>query len=229
MDNKILSKIKRLLSLATSDNPAEAKLASEKAMELMIKHNIELKDAERDESVNHFTVYESRESQETKFISQILMNCFFVSMTRRRKYCPETKKVLTANTIIGEETNLEIAKYSFDFLTTEFRRLWKNYRKSTGATAREKQSYYLGLTIGFEKVFKEQKNYSENKYQVVVSKNDELLDEYIKNVIGAKGTHNTNIKNRSRNALNDGKKQGEEIKIHKGVTSKSTNNGLLLA
>ncbi len=46
---KMIDKIKKLLELATSDNPHEAQLAMTKAQALMVEHNIEMQEVEEQE------------------------------------------------------------------------------------------------------------------------------------------------------------------------------------
>jgi len=45
MNKKILEKIQKLLSLATSDNEHEAKAAMDKANALLVKHNLSMQEA----------------------------------------------------------------------------------------------------------------------------------------------------------------------------------------
>ena len=50
MNNKIIEKIQKLLSLSGSENVNEAELAMSKAQELMTKHNIDMQTVDNHDS-----------------------------------------------------------------------------------------------------------------------------------------------------------------------------------
>lgn len=79
MKNKIANRIQKLLKLAESSNENEAKLAAEKANELLMRYNLTNADIERQASdYGYIDIYTGRTKVEDKFINTILAECFFV-------------------------------------------------------------------------------------------------------------------------------------------------------
>lgn len=227
-DESIVNKIKKLLALAKSNNENESKKAYEKAMELMIKHNIETLGTEKKFGTNERCF--GRETPEVKFVNQIILNCFFVRITRRRVFDQASLKVRTQYTFIGSQINLEVALYAFDFLILELRSMWKRAKKRDGLKNHEKESYYYGVYSGFCESYHVVKNYSEEKYQLTIPHVDPELLEWMNENMKINGTHSANYQVKESDALKSGFDDGKELKIREAVQyEKAENKGLYLA
>lgn len=75
---QVVEKIQKLLALANSDNENEAKLASKKAHELMIKYNLSASEVEmiNKEYINKIVSIEPYTKPHQKYIYSILMSFF---------------------------------------------------------------------------------------------------------------------------------------------------------
>lgn len=227
-EESITKKIKKLLALARSDNENEAKKAYEKAMELMIKHNIESLGTERKFAKNER--YFARETPEVKFVNQILLSCFFVQITRRRFFDSTVSKVRTQYSYFGSTINLEVALYAFDFLILELRSMWKKAKKRDALRNCQKESYYYGVYSGFSQSYQVVKNYSEEKYQLTIPDVDPELREWMDETTKIKGTHSPNYKVGNSDAMRSGIDDGKELKIREAVEyEKAENKGLYLS
>jgi hypothetical protein len=227
MNNKILDKIKKLLSLATSPNENEAKLASEKAQALLLKHNLSLSELEYEESnYSKETFVEGRAKVEDKFIGSILTKYFFVTLVKSRK--------LGGVYILGEKTNVEIARYTQAYLSQTFKSLFKAYQKETGCPANHRQSYYYGLHKGLaekleaqKKAFEEQfkANNPDSNYGLVVT--DKALARFVRDQFGNLSSSRSRFNNRSSEAGEAGREAGSKITINRGVSHSSNSNKVL--
>jgi len=227
MENKILEKIKKLLSLATSPNENEAKLASEKAQALLLKHNLSLSELDYEESrYSKETLVEGRAKVEDKFIHAILAKFFFVTLVRSRK--------IGGVYILGEKTNVEIARYTKAYLEQTFKALFKAYKKETGCPSGHRQSYYFGLHKGLtekleaqKKAFEEQfkANNPNSNYGLVVT--DKALARFVRDQFGNLRSSRSKFSNRSDDAQSAGKEAGSNIRINRGLSS--SNSGETLA
>lgn len=215
MKDKIVKKIRKLFALSKSSNEAEAKEAYKKAMELMVKFNIDCIEHEK-EFLKKEKAFR-RESVEIKYISQVIVECFLVKMLKQRKFCPANRKSLTFYTFIGDETNVQLALFAFDFLLLRYKELWRVVQKEKNLALREKESYYLGLSHGFIQKHKEIVNYSKNKYGLVVVKNPKL-DEFVKEEYGTLKDSKPDMSKADKfDLLLRGEMDGENININQGI------------
>lgn len=222
--NKIAQKIKKLLALATSDNENEAKAATEKAEELLVKHNLKTADLkEEEEFYDRKSIEKKWATTEDKFVSSILARFFFVTVIKSRKRKAE-KTVLI---LLGKETNVEIAMYAYEFLSRAYIDLFAAYKKETKCPATYRQSYYLGLTEGIAEKLKIKREDVEQSMGLVVVP-DEGLKEYVQSQIGNTRPSSQRINMQSAAAKNEGQKAGRSLNINKGVSHNQGNKGKLL-
>ena len=153
MDNKIIEKIQKLISLAESPNKHEAEAAMAKAQELMTKHNIEMQSVEQHDSeyINSISEGYKRETVEAKYINSLLGKYFFVRLVSSRR------NGLTFLNFIGEKSNVATAMHMRTYFTNVFKALWKEYKKETGCPNSSKQSFYMGIMQGFSEKMDEQR------------------------------------------------------------------------
>lgn len=236
MDNKIVERIQKLLALANSDNENEAKQATNKANELLLKYNLSLQQVE-----NHESEYQRTDIAEVglvlkpyqKEIAQILMRYFFVRVIIRREFVGEssgryayTNRPRTQyNKIIqllGTKENCQIASYIFSYLNAAYPKLWEEYySRDAELTQRDKVSYYSGLTQGIMEMLKETKWKVENETGLVL-KEDPGLVKFIKNITTS--TYGTNSKSEiNPDVLRDGIEHGRNITLRKPMESGSAN------
>jgi len=231
IDNKLLEKIKKLLSLATSDNENEAKLAAEKANELLLRHNLSRQHIDQisTESYEKGVLDEKRrQSVEEKFIRMILCKFFFVQIITTRKFSVERDARISVVEILGETTNVQIATYTYSFLLRKFRELWESFKTSTGAETATKQSYYWGLYLGLSAQLESQKqkivheNIDSNSNALVVV--NAALDNFVNAQYAKLRRTSVSVGGRhDGNAISAGKTDGGKIRINRGISS--TNSG----
>ena len=180
---KVVDRIQKLLNLANSDNENEAKAAAAAANKLLTKHNLSMQDCseskEYDESV---FVERARLSQLDKWILPLLRDFYFVTPLVHSKQVGKTatgrRKFVHLIKILGEETNVDIARYMFDFFQEEFHILWRKYAKENKATARSKDSYFHGLVWGIKEQLKVVQAEAQTETGLMIVK-DEDLDRFV--------------------------------------------------
>ena len=232
-DNKdaILKKIKKLMALAGSSNENEAKLASEKAQELMVRHQLSVQTIE---SAN-FDYEEDklddigRFQKEHSLILSILNQHFFVRTYINREWAGykngkrQSKKSLQ---IVGTPTNVAVAKYIYEYLLHTYKRLWKTYKSENGVTESDKGAYFLGLTYGIKERLKEVKHKVETETGLVVIDDSGLVKRMKEmNLKSARGPSY----NRNSEVEADGREHGKKVQIARALDNNSENKGLALA
>lgn len=151
-DDPILEKIRALLRLSKSDNPHEAALAMQRAMEIAMKHQIELSGISADDDIHkligkHMEL-PSRLAKEWKEALNLAHAYFNVNITVIQRH----GKCL----IVGTELDIELAQYVITFLVRACREClakWKveearARRKTTGNKAATFiEGFFLGQWV----------------------------------------------------------------------------------
>jgi hypothetical protein len=196
VNNSIVEKIKKLLGLANSPNENEAKIATAKANELLIKYNLSLQEIE--DHQNEYDVKDVVDAGLTikpyqHLITSLLQDYFFVKILIHSKFVgfssgkwawknpPRTqyKKVIQ---LVGTPENCEIAAYIFSYLNDAYPKLWLDYYERNSyveKTPSHKQSYFLGLTHGIKAMLDATK-WKVQEETGLVLKEDPKLKEFVK-------------------------------------------------
>lgn len=144
MNSEVVEKIKKLLALATSPNEHEARLAAEKAADLLLRHNLKTQDL-RDawDYQKKAALDRSRPAEHTKWVVSIVKKHFFVEVVN----CPYWYDAPRVRLwLVGEDTNVQVATYVFIFLHRTFPELWRQFHKINRRS--KARNYYRGLHAG---------------------------------------------------------------------------------
>lgn len=231
MKDEIIEKIQKLLSLANSDNENEAKIATTRANELLIKYNLSLQtvtDRQFEYIDQKITSTGLTFKPHQKMISQILISYFFVRIVIGRVHIgyssgrwaktgegkAQYKKVIS---LVGTKENCQIATYIFSYLNDAFPKLWEQYKTKNKAKMSHRISYYTGLTQGLKLMLDQTKWKVENETGLIVKK-DPKLDEYLKKISGGSygNASNTELNHR---VVQDGFQDGKNIQLRKPLDS----------
>lgn len=173
-NEKILSKIKKLMALTTSFNVYESELATAKANELLIKHNLTFFDR-KDHDEDYIFVKRILSgkvicAKQTAIIA-ILQKFLVIPVINRKN--DRTFYI----EVTGRKVNVELAHYMADYLDIEFDRLWKEaLKKHMGV---KKSSFMTGLGEGYlEKIKLRSATYSEQLQLIDTHLEDQLKFAY---------------------------------------------------
>lgn len=201
--NHIVEKVKRLLALAQSDNENEARIAAEKARELMLKYNIELqsKNEEQGYTVRFVGEITGRIQGYMSELANLLSKFYFVKIIWIGSYDPRNEKSGHELEISGTEENVEAAEYVYDFLLRAANESWekkiadpafklqlhKNFAATYGRsdapqtvrgfTISARSNYLVGFIRGFKDQLK-QAEVKEQSAGLVLAKDPELENFY---------------------------------------------------
>lgn len=237
VSEELVNKVRKLLSLAQSDNLNESSLALEKARKLGVEYNIDLASINIHEKQKEEPVVKGdsinngkRETTCQKYINWLLVEHFNVRIVHSGgRYSGRTM------TLIGKKMDIDMSIFINNYLNEEMPRLWKKYYDSTpGCRLEEKQSYLYGIHQGLSaKIAESQKNTEFEKFEFIKvnkgtdelekvkecyaltikstkEKLEEKLYEYYPN-LRSKGSVRLNLN--SHNALNDGESAGRNISL----------------
>lgn len=220
----IIEKIKKLLSLANSDNEHEAQIASERAQALLLKHNISQATVERAQAEFVGEKFDfKRKPVEMKFIHSILGQFFFIEIVYSRHKGHYQ--------FFGTEENVQTALYVEGFLNHAFKRLYKAEAKRRGwSHGKHKNAFFLGVYKGLCEKLEAQK-------QKVVPKNsdaekalmviDKQLTRFVQNQFSNLRSKSNRRINANPDAVAAGREQGRNLNIARGLGSTNQTSGTL--
>lgn len=146
-ENSVLRKVQKLMALASSSNKNEAEQAMIKSQQLLLKHNIEIRNLVDDQDEKVFLkriMKQKKKNAKMRAIANIL-ETFFVSSVYNRQ------QEFTYLEIVGSAVNIEIAEYVASILEDKLEILWNQARKLQlglkGTIA--KNSFILGVAQGY--------------------------------------------------------------------------------
>lgn len=194
--NKVIDQIKKLLALASSPNENEAKLAFQRAQELMLKHNIDsgaINDRERILDINLDSISEYYPPNFKpalayhKWEPWILTSVMHIFGTWTLIH--SLKGSVTSYNLHGFPTNIDIALYTFGVVVqqgqSEFRKGYLKHRSITYA-----EGYWAGFVKAFTDRYKDEIARSMNNLiyadiaAIVEAKNPKAFTTSIDSAIG---------------------------------------------
>ena len=225
-NERLLRRLRKVLSLASSPNENEAQVAVKKARLMLLEYNIDLValDQERDFSTRILGVIKARRASYELWLAQILQAFFFVEVLWIPSYQPEHDKDGSVLQIYGTPTNLAMAAYVYDYLMRLLQQLWEAYKMKNGVQGnRNRQLYFAGVLAGFHDKLKIE---SEQVIDSValVWQGDSRLQEYYRYM-------NPHIRTRRGRGgrINDtyqhGLEEGRRISIHRPLESQGKGLG----
>jgi hypothetical protein len=225
---RVGERIARLLALAESPNVHEAEAAMAAAQRLLLKHNIELRDARASRGYvwRHLGRPTGRTSEAERVLSLLLGKHFFVEAIWIPVYRPLEGKRGSVLEICGSPENVEIAEYVHSYLVETAERLWREHKGRLGIRGdRDRRTFLAGVMTGMsEKLAREGKK-SEEAGLVWIADGD--LARYFRR----RHPHVRHVRyagQRRSEAYAHGKEAGSKIVIHKGMRESPTERGLAL-
>lgn len=218
----LFNKIQKLLRLSASDNIHESTLATQKAKSLLIKHNLDFQNDNLNDDEYCVLVISTFKKSSLK-INKLMGILAQYLVSPVLNYGQENIYL----EVTGKRENVLIAQYIFHFLNNEFERLWSEYKKNNKEVRgiKDKNSFILGLSYGYQESLESiTLSAQEDKALMLVS---QRLDEIKNNYYGRFRSKGVSTLNYNSALLNEGKKQGRNIKIRNAVSHHPLKIGLL--
>jgi hypothetical protein len=214
---KVLEKVKKLLKLAQSSNMHEAELATIKANQLLLRHNLDRLLTGQEEPIYLDRVLpQKRKDAKLSAIYDILRH--FVVRTvmsqTRGQCCLE---------VSGSLTNVKLARYVAEFLDRELEHLWASAKKTHQLQGlRAKNSFFHGVAKGFDEKMKAAKaSFSAEDRRSLVLVENKLLEGT--NLIYRRLSQSYSGSVLDRDAQSIGVASGKSLTIRQGVEGQKKN------
>lgn len=178
---QVLERVAKLLALAESSNVHEAENAMSAAQRLMLKYNIDTatKATAVRYSFRQLGKPTGRVQESERILSNILDEHFFVEAIWVPVWRPLEKKRGSVLEICGSLENLELAEYTYDYLSRTAERLWKEHKRERGITKNANRRAFLsGVMSGFSAKLEREKK--KNEKEGLVWSGDGELHSYFR-------------------------------------------------
>lgn len=228
-NDRVLTKIKKLLSLATSSNSNEAELAMEKAYKLMSKYNFDNNDL-KDYSYLSMRIGKPglRHYKEFYHLASFLSEFYFVYCIWVPYYIKEKGKTGRILEISGKSVNIEIASYVHDYILNYINRTWDEYSLGKKLGRYRKSDFAMGIIHGFSTKLRKnnQQPLNSSGNLPIVLKADPEISDFLR-------WYYPSIRRSSRKGsvakehYDEGVKKGREMIISRGINQKKNKRALL--
>ena len=216
---KLLVRLKKLLALASSDNAHESELATIKANELLLEHNLDLTKSMQnsDEEVCVCRVLSATRKTTKHVAIYEILKTFYVSPVFNHG------RGIFYLEVIGDRTSVELADYVAHFLERELEILWNQTKKDhpnlIGKAS--KNSFFRGVSKGYiQKIELQKKNLAASSDLIVIEKN---IDRYLSMVYPRIGHSSLSSNSHNEDAHSAGKQKGANLSINPAIKSQNKN------
>jgi len=216
---RVLSRIAKLLSLAQSTDLHEAETAMSLAQRLMLKYNLEhaLQPASRGYRFEHIGRPTGRVGESERLLAALLAEHFFVEVIWVPVWRPLEGKRGSVLEVCGTHENLEFAGYVHAFLIDTADRLWSQYRAERNLRSNaERREFISGVMAGFRDKLAREKRQQQKEGLVWVG--DAELSHYLKRRHPHIRWMRGSVRQRPE-SWSHGKEAGKKIVLHKPMKS----------
>lgn len=246
--DQLRAKVHKLLALADSPYPEEARSAASKASELITRYNLTLIEEDRERTFTSRFMCEpaKRHPRYLSVIATILQRFFFVEVVWIPAWVVSKRCTGNVPEMSGQPHDIELAAYVFDFIRSTIRAQWGQARNRHGFSGREFLQFALGVANGFftkletdrralsERIRAERNSegagvHSKRDYACteLVHVTDPKLSDYVSRRYGKLRSIGRPMRVR-KSSYYAGKKVGEAMVLHRGIESAPTASGLML-
>ena len=229
--DRILIRVKKLMSLARSTNRHEAEAAMTKAHELMRKYNLQL--LEHSNQRNFISMFIGspalRHFREEYHLANLLQRYYFVQGLWVSAYVLGKSKMGRVFEISGTPENVKIAAYVYDFVRNTIDNHWHQYNSDGRLNRYRKTDFAVGLVEEFSnKLARLESTPSlSNQTTALVSLQDPLLDAYISHRYPHTKSFQRATSNQNERVHKHGFTLGKDLVINKGIEVKANSDRLL--
>lgn len=215
-NERTLSKVKKLLQLASSTNKNEAELATIKANQLLLKHNLQESKLNIDEESFYIKrlLFSKKRNSKMSAIYDILTT-FYVNPVLR--YAKDGVYL----EVCATKLNIELSDYVVAFLDSTLDNLWLTAKDQKGLKGlKAKNSFFHGLAKGYESKINNVHSNLDPSQKMALTLFKKKSSHRIKQIYKSLSSTSTSS-SIDQNAYVSGKKAGISLTINKGIKTSS--------
>lgn len=225
----IVRKIQGLLALAGDGNPneAESKSAMLRARRLMMKHNIEMTEVEREFNKKKDVVTKVKWLTRAVKLWEKHLASTIAKNFRCKMYYYGTKGIAFYGFQEDTEMAMEVFEFALNVMNfhahehVEIYYIKSREDKDRATTKRVKESYYFGFAQGVKDMFKKQTEELKQEYglaviELVPVEVKESYEVMSKDFVKVRASQNSTRNNMDADSFNSGRKRGSKLNVNQG-------------
>lgn len=228
MDNQVVDKIKKLLSLSESSNENEARAAMLKAQALLIKHKLSMKEVQDYKSYNNkikdnvssISFTKSKWKGRLAYVIAENFGCYSYFKTRR----------VHTITFLGREEDVTICnivlEYAVDCIESAVKKIKYQYIRNGQSTKGIVNDYAIGFIKGLQEKFEEQKSKNQG-WGLVLVKDNEVVEAYNQKTFKRSVNTRTKLEGNTE-VYYQGEKDGRKFSISDKIAEGDMDETLML-
>lgn len=217
IDKKILDKISKLQALSASNHLGEVQAAQNQIKRLMEKHGITAEEVRayhsQDKEYIQGTIQLGKKVIDAKYtlIAVLLQKYFFVSILVGNRNGAHI-------TLIGQQKDVALASYIFDFLNSAIESEWKLFKRSSAYDGQRsaRKSFFHGMAAGLSSKLMEERKQAQQWGLVIVDNIAERKAALTK-FYPRTGTRRSTSAGSNYSAYSSGKSAGANLSINPGI------------
>ncbi|GAB6909443.1 hypothetical protein JCM12296A_52870 [Desulfosarcina cetonica] len=232
--DRIVVKVSKLMALAESSNPNEAKAAMQKAYVLIARHNLRMID--RGARQHYASIFlgkpRLRHFREAYHLALLLQDFYFVDGVWIQAWVLEKGRMGRVLEISGTPKNVLIAEYVHDAVGRYIDTAWAAYTGTKTLNRSRKTDFAVGIIEGFKTtllpMLSEMRTGGDKANHLPVKMADPVLRQYVAKRYGRLQSFARRGPGHDPRVLADGTETGKKLVIAKGITQTAENRDLRL-
>jgi hypothetical protein len=225
--DRIVVRIHKLMALAESSNPNEAKAAMRKAHELISRHNVNqiARGADQDYHSIFLGTPRLRHFREAYHLAHLLQDYYFVQGIWIQAWVVEKGRMGRVLEISGTRKNVRIADYVHAAICHYIDDAWADYRREKDLNRHRKTDFAVGIIEGFKATLKQSSAAASRGVDthLPARMEDPALTRYLTHRYPHVRSFSRRGPGHDAGVLADGRKSGRRLVIARGIPRR---NGL---
>ncbi len=231
--DRIVTRIHKLMALAESSNPNEARAAMLKAHELIARHNVDLIACGQDQEYHSIFLGTPRlrHFREAYHLAHLLQDYYFVQGVWIEAWVMEKARMGRVLEISGTRKNVMIAEYIHTAICRHIDGAWADYRRDKHLNRYRKTDFAVGIIEGFKTTLQQASTTRTGGVatQLPVRIEDQALTRYLSRRYPHVRSFSRKSPGHDAQVLADGTQSGRNLIIAKGITRSDGFKARLLA
>lgn len=207
-DEKVLEKVKKLLKLAQSANANESELATLKANQLLIKHNLTFYSNFSDQDLFVKRIHNSKKRNSKITLMYDILKHFNVNPILR--YHKEGVFL----EVCSQRINIELAEYISSFLDKKLEELWIEHKTTNSLKGlKAKNSFFHGIGKGYDEKFNKSLTKEDKKSLILLKEQNDFAMRKIYSRLSSTSS-NSSI---DKDAYSKGLEAGKNLTINSAL------------
>jgi hypothetical protein len=231
--DRVVARIHKLMALAESSNPNEARAAMLKAHELIARHNVDL--IARGLTQGYHSIFlgapRLRHFREAYHLAHLLQDFYFVQGMWIQAWVLEKARMGRVLEISGTRKNVRIAEYIHTAISRHIDGAWADYRRNKNLNRYRKTDFAVGIIEGFKTTLQQAsatQPQGVTATQLPVPIEDRALTRYLSRRYPNVRSFSRKSAGQDARVLADGRESGRKLVIAKGITCNGGFNAKLL-